>query len=185
MRKRDKREAILWAALELIAEQGFQHTPMSLIASRANVSVGIIYHYFAGKDDVIQALYRRVKGELSAAICAANDPQLPLRARFPALWISAYRYCTTHPHETAFLEQYECSPALQDTVVFDEEMALFKLLDEYRIQGLLKDLPLMVFYEMTLGIAMKLALGFHNGTLMLDDAALTLIAEACWDAIAR
>lgn len=185
MQKKDKREAILRAALELIAEQGFQHTPMSLIASRANVSAGIIYHYFEGKDDVIQALYRRVKGELGAAICAANDPQLPLRARFPALWVSAYRYYATHPHETAFLEQYECSPALHCTVVLDEEMALFKLLGEYRIQGLLKDLPLMALYEMTLAIAMKLARGTHNGTLTLDDATLNLIAEACWDAIAR
>lgn len=185
MQKRDKREAILQATLELIAEYGFQHTPMSAIARQADVSAGIIYHYFTGKDDVIHALYRQVKGELSAAVFTAYDPQMPLRERFPALWISAFRYCVTHPAQTAFLAQYESSPGKHEDALCDEEMALYQLLEDYRSQGMLKDLPLKVFFELTLGMAIKMALGAHNGTLELDDRELVTIADACWDAIAR
>jgi TetR/AcrR family transcriptional regulator, repressor of fatR-cypB operon len=38
---KDKREAILQAMLELVAERGFHDAPMSLVAKRANTSAGI------------------------------------------------------------------------------------------------------------------------------------------------
>ena len=185
--KREKRAAILQAALELIGEQGFQNTPMSLIAKRAGASAGIIYHYFASKDDLIQALYRLVKSDLSRAIFAADVQQIPLTERFPALWINMFRYCATHPHETAFLAQYETSPAweLHEEPTSDEEAAYYRLLEEYKAQGLIKDLPLAALYELTLGIALKLARQAFTGALTVDDATLASIAEACWDAIAR
>ena len=56
---------------------------------------------------------------------------------------------------------------------------------EYKAQGLIKDLPLAALYELTLGIALKLARQAFTGVLTVDDATLTRIAEACWDAIAR
>ncbi len=187
MQKTDKRAAILQAALELIGEQGFQHTPMSLIAKRAGASAGIIYHYFESKDDLIQALYRQVKSDLSRAIFAADVQQIPLAERFPALWINMFRYCATHPHETAFLAQYETSPAweLHEEATTEEEATYYRLLEEYKTQGLIKDLPLAALYELTLGIALKLARQAFTGVLTVDDATLTCIAKACWDAIAR
>jgi TetR/AcrR family transcriptional regulator, repressor of fatR-cypB operon len=185
--KGEKRAAILQAALELIGEQGFQNTPMSLIAKRAGASAGIIYHYFASKDDLIQALYRQVKSDLGRAIFAADVQQIPLAERFPALWINMFRYCATHPHETAFLAQYETSPTweLHEEPTSDEEAAYYRLMEEYKAQGLIKDLPLAALYELTLGIALKLARQAFTGVLTVNDATLTRIAEACWDAIAR
>ncbi|HEV2654577.1 MAG TPA: TetR/AcrR family transcriptional regulator [Ktedonobacteraceae bacterium] len=187
MQKREKRAAILQAALELIGEQGFQNTPMSLIAKRAGASAGIIYHYFESKDDLIQALYRQVKSDLSRAIFAAEVQQIPPAERFSAFWINMFRYCVTHPHETAFLAQYETSPAweLHEEPTSDEEVAYFRHLEEYKAQGLIKDLPLAAIYELTLGIALKLARQAFTGVLTVDDATLTSIAQACWDAIAR
>lgn len=187
MQKGEKRTAILRAALELIAEQGFQNTPMSLIAKRAGVSAGIIYHYFESKDDLIRALYRQVKSELSSAVFVAETQKIPLSERFPALWTNMYRYCVTHPHETAFLQQYETSPAweLHVEATADEAAAYIHLLEEYQAQGLIKDLPLAVLYELTLGMALKLARQVSAGILTIDDATLAGVARACWDAVAR
>ena len=42
----DKREAILKSTLELIKDNGFHGTPISLIAKNAGVASGTIYHYF-------------------------------------------------------------------------------------------------------------------------------------------
>jgi AcrR family transcriptional regulator len=43
MTKPDKREDIVWAAMELIAEHGFHGAPMAMIAERAGVGAGTIY----------------------------------------------------------------------------------------------------------------------------------------------
>ena len=48
----DKRTAILEATLNLISERGFHDTPMSLIAKASGASTGIIYHYFASKEEL-------------------------------------------------------------------------------------------------------------------------------------
>src|SRR6266849_3490553 len=185
--KGDKREAILQAALELIAEHGLQHTPMSLISKRARASAGIIYHYFESKDDLLESLYLRVKGDMSRAWLAADDPQQPLARRFQSLLLVIFRYCIAHPQEVAFLEQYESFPqAKPHDVQFQEKgKTLDGLIEDLRTQDLLKDLPLEVIGEFTLGMALRLARLSAAGVVSLDEATLTDVARACWDAIAR
>ena len=51
--------------------------------------------------------------------------------------------------------------------------------------NILKDLPLSVISELTQGMALRLALQVNAGQLSLDEATLTEMAKACWDAIAR
>lgn len=207
VQKGEKREAILQAALELVAEHGLQHTPMSLISKRSRASAGIIYHYFESKDDLLESLYHRIKGDRSRAMVAADDPQQPLAKRFQSLWLSIFRYCLAHPQEMAFLEQYESLPMAKqhdaqlgekaktlDDLIEDlhtqedlsfEERALYGLIKDLRTQDLLKDLPLEVIGEFTQGVALRLARQAAAGLVRVDETALTEIAKACWDAIAR
>jgi AcrR family transcriptional regulator len=185
--KGDKREAILQAALELIAEHGLQHTPMSLISKRARASAGIIYHYFESKDDLLESLYLRVKGDMGRAWLAADDPQQPLARRFQSLLLVIFRYCIAHPQEVAFLEQYESFPQAKphDVQLQEKAKTLDSLIEDLRTQDLLKDLPLEVIGEFTLGMALRLARLSAAGVVSLDEATLTGVARACWDAIAR
>lgn len=210
VQKGEKREAILRAALELVAENGLQHTPMSLISRRSGASTGIIYHYFESKEDLLETLYWRIKREKARAIVAADDPRQPLAKRFQTLWLSIFRYCISHPQEMAFLEQYACVPkvkqhdallmynvktlddlienlrtqdALNDLPL--EEKMLYSLILDLHAQDLVKDLPLEVIGEFTEGMALRLALQVNAGQLSLDEATLNEIAKACWDAIAR
>jgi AcrR family transcriptional regulator len=204
--KGDKREAILQAALELIAEHGLQHTPMSLISKRSGASAGIIYHYFESKDDLLASLYYRIKGDMNRAIAAADDPQQPLAKRFQSLWLSIFRHCLAHPQEMLFLEQYESMPDVkqQDKTktfyeliedkrcqellkgeISPEAQALYGLVEDLRRQDLLKDLPHEVVSEFTLGVALRLARQVAAGQVNLDEATLKDIARACWDAVAR
>src|SRR5262245_64943612 len=104
MAPRDKRETILQAALELIAERGFHGAPMALVAQRAGVSAGIIYHYFASKDELIHALYQQVDAEFSRALLAGGPQSLPIADAFKQIWLNAYRFYRAHPYETRFLE---------------------------------------------------------------------------------
>ncbi|HLZ63176.1 MAG TPA: TetR/AcrR family transcriptional regulator [Ktedonosporobacter sp.] len=206
LQKGDKREAILQAALELIAQHGLQHTPMSLISKHSKASAGVIYHYFESKDDLLQSLYCRIKGDMGRAWLAADDPQQPLAKRFQSLLLAMFRYCIAHPREVAFLEQYESLPLVQqqDTQLSDkvstlddlladlhtqdlpsEGKALYALIADLRTQDLLKDLPLEVIGEFTFGVALRLSRQSAAGLVRLDEPTLANIAKACWDAIAR
>jgi AcrR family transcriptional regulator len=206
VQKSEKREAILQAALELVAENGLQHTPMSLISKRSGASAGIIYHYFESKDDLLASLYYRIKREMSRVIAAGDDPRQPLAKRFQSLWLSIFHYALTHPKEMVFLEQYESIPGvkrhegaktLQD-IAEDwqrkkpfggegdlEEQVLHGLVRDLSAQDLLKDLPLEVIGEFTMGVAVRLARQSAAGLVKLDESALNNVARACWDAIAR
>lgn len=208
--KVDKREAILQAALELVAEHGFQHTPMSLISKRSGASAGIIYHYFTSKENLLASLYQRIKGDMGRAIVVADDPQQPLAKRFQMLWLSIFRYCLAHPQEMAFLEQYESMPVekpqeawlqegvqtldglladLQAQIAIEnlpfEAQALYHLIADLRAQDLIKDLPLVAIGEFTFGVALRLARQAAAGLMNFDDTTLIAIAKACWDAVAR
>jgi AcrR family transcriptional regulator len=54
--KRDRREEILQASLHLFAEKGFHGTSMRDIARAADITEGLIYHYFASKRDLFRAI---------------------------------------------------------------------------------------------------------------------------------
>ncbi|MEO8862417.1 MAG: TetR/AcrR family transcriptional regulator, partial [Ginsengibacter sp.] len=64
----DKKEAVLKSTLELIKDNGFHGTPISLIAKKAGVASGTIYHYFPSKDSIIMALHYRIKTEMVQAM---------------------------------------------------------------------------------------------------------------------
>ncbi|MQA99208.1 MAG: TetR family transcriptional regulator [Actinobacteria bacterium] len=54
--RRDRREDILQASLHLFAERGFHGTSMRDIAREADITEGLIYHYFESKRDLFGAI---------------------------------------------------------------------------------------------------------------------------------
>jgi len=191
MAPKDKRETILQAALELIAEHGFHGAPMSAVAQRAGVSAGIIYHYFASKEDLIHALYKELEADFNLALLAGRPQALPLADAFQQIWLNAYHFYRTHPHEARFLEQYKHSPFYQAAAQPVELMEggdfafLAELFEGDGAKRPLKDLPLDVIYELTLGVAARIAHRHATDATTMSDEQLAEIAAACWHAIAR
>lgn len=54
--REDRKESILNAALHLFAQEGYHGTSISKIAEEANVSKGLLYNYFEGKEEVLKFL---------------------------------------------------------------------------------------------------------------------------------
>jgi len=191
MSTKDKRATILQAALELIAEHGFHGAPMSLVAQRAGVSAGIIYHYFASKEELIHALYRQIEADFSRALLVGRPQSLPFVEAFTQLWLNAYRFYRAHPYEARFLEQYKHSPFHQATALPAELLAegdfafLSQVFAADPADRPVKDLPFDVIYELTLGVAARVAYHHASGEQVIDDQLLEQIAAACWQAIAR
>ncbi len=54
--KEERRQAILFAALDLFVSRGYASTKISDIAEYVNMSVGLMFHYFESKEKLYEAL---------------------------------------------------------------------------------------------------------------------------------
>jgi TetR/AcrR family transcriptional regulator, transcriptional repressor of bet genes len=83
-----RREALIAAALDLIADGGPKAATVRAIADRAGVTPGLIRHYFTSKDDLSQAAYRSVMDKMTddnaQVLEAAPDDPLARLAVFVA-----------------------------------------------------------------------------------------------------
>src|SRR6266581_1460017 len=92
MAKNDKRDEIVRAALELIAEHGFHGAPMAMIAERAGVGAGTIYRYFENKDVLIVELFGELEERSRLIIKEGYAPDKPIRERFIHLCAALMHY---------------------------------------------------------------------------------------------
>jgi AcrR family transcriptional regulator len=184
-----KRDAILKATLELVAERGFHDTPMSQVAKRSGASPGVIYHYFASKDELIRELYKEVKAVKARAMLQGDFDGASPKEAFKHTWCNAYHFYRTHRLEARFLEQYENSPYhcptdLQELAKEDENFAILARRLGFVDGGSpFKPLPTDIVYDLSFGLAAGRAPRAPDEPL--DDATLDDIAEGCWRAVAR
>jgi len=87
-RTRAQRERILVAAQQCFIESGFHAASMASIAETANMSPGLIYRYFKGKNEIIVAIIERQLVFLRAEI-AMLDGSIDL----PAILVEGYDGC--------------------------------------------------------------------------------------------
>ncbi len=184
----DKRAAALRAALELISEQGFHATPMSQIAKKANVSIGAIYHYFTGKDVLINALYIDIKTCLAAYTLGNYSEDLPVRKAFKQLLGALIHYIIQNPSEFYFAEQYENSPLI--TASTREEIKrigkpITDLFQRAMEQDLLKELPFEMLNALIGSAISGLAKLYLSGAVKLEEDSLAAGLDAIWDMIRR
>ena len=186
----DKKEAILQTALALFAERGFHNTPMSLLAKQSGASAGTIYHHFTDKDDLIHELYRYVKTKFYRAMIVGYDSGLAREEAFRQMWVNAYHFYTSHRVEVQFLDHYENSPYYHPEIPTGEAVeaeenlpGLFRLTVDDNGKPLTKDLPIDALYELTIGVAARVAKHHSAGLPALDEATLVAIANACYQAI--
>ncbi|WP_246793938.1 transcriptional regulator BetI [Burkholderia perseverans] len=80
-----RRAQLIDATLRAIDETGLPGTTLASVAQRANISTGIVSHYFGDKDGLLEATMRHVLRDLWAATtrrraAARNEPRARLRA---------------------------------------------------------------------------------------------------------
>jgi AcrR family transcriptional regulator len=90
---------LLGAAARLMEREGFHSVSMQALAEEADVSVGLIYRYFGGKEDVLLAVINEVLDAFSTRVPAAiaeagEDPVERIAAGFRAYCevINDYRH---------------------------------------------------------------------------------------------
>lgn len=84
-RSETTRKQLLAVARDLFAEHGFEKTTLDLVAERAGVTKGALYHHFRNKRELFQAVFESLEVELcdavvSAAVAAGDDVWEGLRS---------------------------------------------------------------------------------------------------------
>lgn len=65
---RRRKEQVLEAAAECFRREGFHRSSMAKISAAAGMSSGHIYHYFASKEGIVEAIVERERSELELLI---------------------------------------------------------------------------------------------------------------------
>lgn len=194
MAKPDKRDEIVRAALELIAEHGFHGAPMAMVAERAGVGAGTIYRYFENKDVLITELYREVEGNIYTVLLEGYPTEKPIRERFLHLGKTLLRYFIETPLEFRYLEQFHNSPygvaCRRDKILGNKGTTngcdIFReLFEEGVSQQIMKDFPLVILFALAFGPLIAVTRDHILGFVTLDDTLIARTIEACWDSIRR
>lgn len=119
-----RRGQILEAAARIMYRTGYHGMSMQAVAERAGMSVGLIYQYFGGKEDVLEAVIVEIlegfRARVPTAMDAAGaDPEARLRAGFIAFSevIDSRREATL----LAYRESQTLSPSGRATIIAMEE----------------------------------------------------------------
>jgi len=75
----ERRDAILAAALDVFAAQGFAAARLDDVAKQAGVAKGTIYLYFADKETLFQELIRAQLSPVVGGVIHASHADIPLR----------------------------------------------------------------------------------------------------------
>lgn len=74
----NQKEALIKAALKLFGKNGYASTPVSLIAKTAGVSQGLLYNFFASKEDLLKEIMRLGFRDIQlsmATYASSTDPK--------------------------------------------------------------------------------------------------------------
>jgi TetR/AcrR family transcriptional regulator, repressor of fatR-cypB operon len=191
MKKTEKRDAIVRAALESIAELGFHGAPVAMIATRAGVGAGTIYRYFANKDVLITELYREIEEKVHASLMRDFVPGQSVRERFLRFGKSLLQYFIENPLDFRYVEQFYNSPygtALRKDRFSgkrDNRGVYHELFKEGVSRQEIKDLPQTVLFALAFGPVVTVVRDHILDFTRLDDTMIEKIIAACWDGIRR
>lgn len=186
IQKSGKAELILAAALDLFEKQGYDATAVPEIAEAAGVGTGTIYRYFATKDELFNALYRRWKSAYNDIVLADFAPGLSIRERFGAYWRRMIGFAQANPQAARFLELHHHAPHLDEASREISRRYLdvaTRFIAEGVAAGELKQLPSPLAVALMWGALMALVKLDYLIPLNEDTIAG---AESClWDALRK
>lgn len=151
---KDKRTAIMEAALKLFTERGFQGTSTAQISQEAGVATGTLFNYFPTKEDLINSLYFEVKGRLSSSMGKEIETESIFQERVRRLWSNSINWGIDNQEEFLFVGQFCSSPYITKYTreeVMKEYIFLHNLVNEGIKTGEIKDfspeLTIAMFYQ--------------------------------------
>jgi AcrR family transcriptional regulator len=182
----DKKEAIYWASVKLLHENGFHSTPMSMIAKEAHVAAGTIYIYYKNKEALFNSLYLEIKKKFTASLMEGVPDSIPVRDAFERLWRNALNFMLNHIEEYSVMEQFRNSPFMKMETV-EEGLQIFQpfmsLVEKARREKIIRPFTTEVFFALFLSPIGEIVKATMRNNDELSDETVSAIFQGCWDAV--
>ena len=143
-RSEGKRDAIIAAAIEVIAAQGLS-APTATIAKEAGVANGSLFVYFETKADLFNAVYVTLKVEMATAASDGLRADVDVREQLSLTWFNWLRWATSHPEKRRVLAHLGVSDDITPQSRRAGRQAMggaIEVLERSRSSGLMRDVPL-------------------------------------------
>jgi AcrR family transcriptional regulator len=108
--KDERREALVRAAIDVIAERGLSGTRVADIGSRAGISPGHVLYYFDGKSEIFMRALRRIEDELREEIQASRQAATTAAERWRRLVELAAPTGPGDPRMLLWIQAWELAP---------------------------------------------------------------------------
>lgn len=181
---KDKRRAILDAALRVFAEGGVNGVPIPQLAKQAGVATGTIYRYFDSKEGLVNELFREQKLAIHQRLYAGLDLQRPPREVFAALWQRMVTFTREAPDTYRFVELQDHRPYLDQASRTLEQESLTPVLAQYRTlqqRGVFRDdIRAEVLMTLVWGAFVNLIKSERDGHISLSEQDIHAARDACW-----
>ena len=154
-RSEDKRNAIMSAAVRVIASQGLG-APTATIAKQAGVSNGSLFTYFETKDDLLNQLYMDLKVEMAVTALAELPADGSIRDQMSHLWFRWLHWATSCPDKRRTLAHLEVSDEITPgsrRAAHQAMAAIARLLERGHGNGPMRHAPLALVVALMSALA--------------------------------
>jgi AcrR family transcriptional regulator len=101
----DRRDVILERAADLFARQGVAATTVREIADAVGILSGSLYHHFASKDEIVDAIVGSFMDDLVGRYDEVLASEADARQRLRGLVVASLATVASHPHATEIYQK--------------------------------------------------------------------------------
>jgi TetR/AcrR family fatty acid metabolism transcriptional regulator len=121
--ERARRDQIVRAAIDTIAEVGYAKASIKEIAQRAGISGGLISYHFAGKDELLHQVVADIRAALDQSIGERAGDATSYAAGLRALLAGFVHFCAEHRTDMYALREIAANSAKPDLDDSIDELA--------------------------------------------------------------
>lgn len=179
----DKQKAIFDSTLTLIRDHGFHGTTMNLVAKKAGVAAGTIYHYFESKDELISELYKHNRKLTVEVINNSLNEQHTFKENFYNLWATLYQFYIDNTNILIFFEQYVNSPYKADKNNAYSHSRLLTFFENGMVNGHIKQMNPKLALILTVSNIATAAKLHKFGNINMENHSTQQIRDIFWNGI--
>ncbi|OUL28650.1 TetR family transcriptional regulator [Nostoc sp. T09] len=182
--RRATKEQILKAAMDLFFNKGYHATSIDEVAKTANISKGLLYHYFKGKEDLFAAMVDVRLNDLLVVMQGAAAKKTPTE-QIRHIAEGALEDVRRQPEVFRFYLNLFTQPRLDPVVakygqkLMDEQAKQFEVQTEmFTKLGVANPRKRSIYFSSTLQ-GIMLMFSTYPQTFPLDEVKAQLIEEFC------
>ena len=184
----EKIELIYKATLKLVKTNGLAGLNMAAIGKEAKLGMGTMYVYFKSKEELINSLFKKLKGLNTTRIYSTIEPDAPFKVNMKKLFDSYIKNRIDYFEEHFFVEQCSNSHFLDaQSKKLDEAayLGVHELLNLGKKELLIKEMDNALITAHMMGSANEIVTLCMKQKIKITTSFLNQAFSLCWDSIKR